>query len=81
MRQPQTKNWSPEIQLKTDTGAFDSSNPARPPSCGREVMKPRCWLVRAYSIESSTEGRLLARRRRAETCRPAAVRAIAEANV
>src|ERR1700722_6038011 len=55
MRQPQTRNWSPEMRLKTSTATFASSNPAGPPNCGHEVMKPRCLLVRAHSIESSTE--------------------------
>src|SRR5215475_1578258 len=55
MRQPQTKNWSPEMRLNTSTAIFASSNPAGPPSCGHEAMKPRCLLVRAHSIASSTE--------------------------
>ena len=55
MRQPQTRNWSPEIALKTSTATLASNRPAGPPNCGQEVMKPRCLLVRAHSIDSSTE--------------------------
>jgi hypothetical protein len=32
---------------------FASSNPAGPPNCGHEAMKPRCWFVRAHSIEAA----------------------------
>ena len=52
---PQTKNWSPEIALKTSTATFPKSNPAGPPNCGHEVINPRCLFVRAYSIASSTD--------------------------
>ena len=55
MRHPQTRNWSPEIALNTSTAKFARSSPAGPPNCGHEVMKPRCWLVRAHSIDNSTE--------------------------
>src|ERR1700751_3288166 len=50
IRQPHTRNWSPEIQLNINTMMFASNNPAGPPSCGHDVMKPRCLLVRAHSI-------------------------------
>ena len=41
--------------LNTNTARFASNSPAGPPNCGHEVMKPRCLLVRAHSIASSTE--------------------------
>ncbi len=55
MRQPQTKNWSPEIALKAKTARLASNSPAGAPNCGQEAIKPRCELVRAHSIDSSTE--------------------------
>ena len=55
MRHPQTRNWSPDNQLKIRTAEFARKNPAGAPNCGQEAMKPRCLLVRAHSIASSTE--------------------------
>ena len=55
MRHPQTKNWSPESQLKIKTATLASSNPAGAPNCGQEATKPRWALVRAHSIDSNTE--------------------------
>ena len=55
MRQPQVRNWSPEIQLKISTAALARNSPAGAPNCGQEAMNPRCLLVRAHSIASSTE--------------------------
>ena len=55
MRQPQTKNWSPESQLKANTATLASSIPAGAPNCGHAVIKPRWELVRAHSIDSNTE--------------------------
>ena len=55
MRHPQTRNWSPDNQLKTSTAEFARKNPAGAPNCGQDAMKPRCLLLRAHSIASSTE--------------------------
>ena len=55
MRQPQVRNWSPESQLNTSTARLARKNPAGAPNCGQDEMKPRCLLVRAHSIASSTE--------------------------
>jgi len=55
MRHPQTRNWSPEIALNTSTAMFAKNNPAGPPNCGQDEMKPRWALVRAHSIASNTE--------------------------
>jgi hypothetical protein len=41
MRQPQTRNSSPESQLKTSTAKLARKNPAGAPNCGHEAMKPR----------------------------------------
>ena len=55
MRQPQTRNWSPDIALKVKTARLASSNPAGAPNCGQDAMKPRWALVRAHSIDSNTD--------------------------
>jgi len=55
MRQPQTRNWSAESQLKTSTARLARKNPAGAPNCGQEAMKPRLRSVRAHSIASNTE--------------------------
>ncbi len=55
MRQPQTRNWSPEIQLKTRTAKLARNSPAGAPNCGHDAIKPRFLLVRAHSIASNTE--------------------------
>src|ERR1700730_6705882 len=55
MRQPQTRNWSPESQLKTSTAKLAKKNPAGAPNCGQEAMKPRLRSVRAHSIANNTE--------------------------
>src|SRR3954469_8349197 len=55
IRQPQTRNWSPEIQLKTNTAKLARNSPAGAPNCGQDAIKPRFLLVRAHSIASSTE--------------------------
>ena len=49
-RQPQVRNWSPEIALKASTARLAKNNPAGPPHCGQAVMKPRWALVLAHSI-------------------------------
>ena len=54
-RHPQTRNWSPDNQLKIRTAEFARKNPAGAPNCGQDAMKPRCLLARAHSIASSTE--------------------------
>ena len=53
-RHPQSRNWSPDIALKASTARFARNNPAGPPHCGHEAIKPRCALVRAHSIDNST---------------------------
>src|SRR5438046_9371075 len=55
IRQPQLKNAGPEMALEPSTTRFARNRPAGTPNCGHEAAKPRCWLVRAHSIESSTE--------------------------
>src|SRR4029078_3493701 len=50
MRQPQTRNWSPEIALNTNTATLASNRPAGPPNCGHDVINSRCLLVAAHSI-------------------------------
>src|SRR5438034_10486381 len=54
-RQPQVKNSSPEIRLKTNIAKLARQNPAGAPNCGQDAMKPRCDVVRAHSIDKSTE--------------------------
>jgi hypothetical protein len=55
MRQPQTRNWSPEIALNTSTARLARAMPAGPPNWGQEAMKPRLALVCAHSIDIRTE--------------------------
>ena len=55
MRQPQTRNWSPEIQLNTNTARLARASPAGPPNCGQEAMKPQFLLVWAHSIDIRTD--------------------------
>ncbi len=55
MRQPHTRNWSPETQLNTSTARLARKNPAGAPNCGQDEMKPRCLVVRAHSMASNTE--------------------------
>jgi hypothetical protein len=55
IRHPQTRNWSPENQLKNSTARFARNSPAGPPNCGQAARKPRFLLVRAHSIASNTE--------------------------
>ena len=55
MRQPQTRNWSPESQLNTSTATLARNSPAGAPNCGQAERKPRFLLVRAHSIASRTE--------------------------
>ena len=54
MRQPQTRNPSPEIRLNASTARFASNNPAGTPNWGQLATKPRrCWLP--HSIDNNTE--------------------------
>src|SRR5271165_2209823 len=55
MRQPQTRNWSPEYQLKNSTATLARNSPAGPPNSGQEARKPRFFVVCAHSIASNTE--------------------------
>ena len=55
MRHPQFKNWSPDIALKNNTAKFARARPHGAPNCGQEAIKPRFALVRAHSIDKSTE--------------------------
>ena len=50
-RQPQARNWSPEIALNANTARLAKNNPAGPPHWGHEVIKPRCASVFAHSID------------------------------
>src|ERR1700730_12615655 len=52
-RHPQSRNWSPEIQLNSSTITLARNSPAGPPHCGHEVIKPRSALVLAHSIALS----------------------------
>jgi len=55
IRHPQTRNWSPDNQLKNSTARFARNSPAGPPNCGQAARNPRFLLLRAHSIASSTE--------------------------
>ena len=55
MRQPQVRNAGPEIVLNAKTTRLARNSPAGTPNCGHEATKPRWALVRAHSIDSSTE--------------------------
>src|SRR5262245_51498026 len=59
-RQPQVRNCSPDMWLKPSTARLARKRPHGTPNCGHEVMKPREWLVRAHSIDISTEPPLAA---------------------
>ncbi len=54
-RQPQVRNASPDIELNTSTARLARNNPDGTPNCGQDATKPRWRLVRAHSIDSSTE--------------------------
>ena len=54
-RQPQVRNWSPAISLKASAAKLARNSPDGTPNCGQLAMKPRCALVRAHSIDNSTE--------------------------
>jgi hypothetical protein len=49
-RQPQTKNWSPDMVLKISTATLAKNSPAGPPHCGQDVINPRWEFVLAHSI-------------------------------
>jgi hypothetical protein len=51
---PQSRNWSPEIQLKSSTIRLARNRPDGPPYCGHEVMKPRCASVFARDQRRAT---------------------------
>src|SRR5438067_644763 len=55
IRQPHTRNRSPEIALNASTARFARKSPAGTPNCGHDAMKPRCLVVLAHSIASRTE--------------------------
>ena len=54
-RQPQARNWSPDISLNARTAMFARNSPHGAPNCGQEAINPRLLLVRAHSIASNTE--------------------------
>jgi hypothetical protein len=51
---PQSRNWSPEIQLQSSTIRLARNRPDGPPYCGHEVMKPRCASVFARDQRRAT---------------------------
>jgi hypothetical protein len=55
-RQPQVRNWSPDMAAAPSMTTVDRNNPAGTPHCGHDARKPRlCWPLRDHSIDSSTE--------------------------
>ena len=55
MRQPQVRNASPDSVLNSSTAMLDRNSPEGTPNCGQDATKPRCLLLRAHSIDISTE--------------------------